>query len=58
MDRSNIQFLYIVMELLIEVTMVKIISQLPNLCETDKFGHDPASRLATCIQVIEIHKSY
>ena len=38
-----------------EVPMCYIILQRFNLCET--FGHDPASKLATCSQVIESPKS-
>ena len=37
---------------------VELFLNLPNLGESDKIGHDPASRLATCGQVIEIHKTY
>ena len=48
----------IVLGFLVEVPMGKNIIQSFNLCDIEKFGHDPASRLATFSQVIEFHKSY
>ena len=48
----------IVLEFPDEVPMGKIFLQSFNLWELDKFGHDPAPRLVTCSQVIEIHKDY
>ena len=58
MDKSDIQALCVVLEFPKVFPMGKIISQLPNLGESEKIGHDTASRLATCSQVIEIHKTH
>ena len=58
MDKYYIQALYIVLEFNKEVPMSKTIFQFPNLGEYGKFGHHPASRLATSNQVFMIHKSY
>ena len=51
------RFWIIFLEFPDEVPMGKIFLQSFNLWELEKFGNDPASRLATCSQVIEIHKS-
>ena len=58
MAKTYIQALYVVLEFTKEVPMGKIIYQLPNLGESENFGHDPASRLAACSQVSKIHKSF
>ena len=50
----NIKALCLVLKFPKVFPMGKSNSQIPNLGESDKIGNDPASRLASCSQVIKI----
>ena len=58
MYNSYIQALCVYLEFPKEVPMGKHYVQFSILGDTEKFGHDPASRPATCSQVIKVYKTY
>ena len=58
MDNSYIQALCVFLEFPKEFPMGKIFVQNSILGDCGKFGHDPASRLANCSQVIKVYNIY
>ena len=49
--KSNVQVLYVFLEFSDGIPKHTIICQLPNFGESEKFGHDPISRLAPCLKI-------